>query len=312
MLPVAGNESLLARQVGDIAVGTTGRGFMQSIQSITQEGDQLVISGPDAQLSDVIQQGSLSGTVTLGDSPGGLTLKSNGPSTGGATFNLPNMSLFSDDSVDVNLTQGSLTLGGGIDFNVNWQWFHPTDIVLGAHVSVDADVAMDAVVHAPLIGSSASNEISIGQSPDVCVTVDAGVPVVVCAYVDLNLIASVAEQGGIETTADASAHADLQTSLAWHGGAWEGSGNIRSSMTTQGPTVTLQLSSSLVCQVALSGELHVLVYGVAGPFFGIQPYVGIRSTMPSLTELDYDGFLGFQVVAGGEVSLFGLASGQFK
>jgi len=119
-------------ETGDILVGDEYGGYFRKASSITSQGNQLIIETEDAALVEAILQGSFQITDTLdwnsvnlsgdGNKQGkikggdGIELLPNG------TIEFSNLQIFSDDYLDISISEGSLSftpaidIGGDIDF----------------------------------------------------------------------------------------------------------------------------------------------------------------------------------------------------
>jgi len=127
-------------ETGDILVGGEYGGYFRKASAVTSQDNQLIIETEDAALVEAILQGSFHITDTLdwndanllggGSEKGkisggdGVELLPNG------TIGFSNLQIFSDDYLDISISEGSISfnpiidIGGDIDFPAIFREFH--------------------------------------------------------------------------------------------------------------------------------------------------------------------------------------------
>jgi hypothetical protein len=299
--PVPG--AVRAARPGALLVSSAGQGFLRGVVSLLDDGGTVTIATRQATLEEAIVEGGTQASAQLGakSAPGIHT---------DLTFAVTPFD-YALGPIDV---APSLTLQPSGDVQ-----FHPdVDIELQIHggqvslfraaLTADLDVNADLQV-AAAAALTAGTSVTLASTPPVVLTQWIG-PVPVVETVTVTLVASAYASTTASATLDfgtTTLHAGLTAGAQYTSrGGWQPIYQPSVTFDHAAPSLTPQVTAG--AQLALDLRAQVLLYGVAGPYVQVGPYVRAQVTAPPPAAATR---VGLQGSFGGELQVLGRTVASF-
>ena len=317
VLPVAGNEDVLATTAGDILVGRrqsgTGgnpRGFLRRVRSVTQTGGQILVMTDPAKLTDAVQTGRFEQKVALSQVLSGETRVQSGGDTGTAGYDFSGTSLgsttVSGATVSAQVTQGRLQFSPVVDIGASFGWFDLDEFHLEVGGAFQSTLAVEIAAEvktpfaSPVTAQLGQSEIPIDEGSFWFSVGIVPVEVSVELNVRVDCAASFQETQSLSVRCDGRERASARNDVRHH-----------ERLAGRRPTRLLVHSArtdgddeapiALGCQV--TPELDFFLYDFVGPYVTIGPSATIATGQgtPQPWQLD----AGVSASVGGKVDIFG-------
>ena len=282
-------EELASLKQGDVIVGISDLapdGFLRKVESVSTEGDQVVVQTQQATLAEAIETGSLSLTQELrpadvrgGFVQPGVQLASASLAQIGEhqqylwTIDLVNVLLFDADG-DEGTTGDQIRANGSIRFNISMDFrlhvvgFELRDFYLVGSAAEYADIRISGNAQlldkhlSKSVGSYVLNAILAPIGP-----VPVWITPILNVEVGLDGTASIGIDAGVEQ--EVSLRAGLQYAKP---GRWQPIGELTKTFEAYPPGIT----GNLDVEAYGSINLGVLLYGVVGVQADISGYFGLH------------------------------------
>jgi hypothetical protein len=292
VFPIAGNETLLERQPGDLLVGGNGTGFLRQVQAIVPQGDQLVVMTTPASLTDAIVQADYNSALL--DDKSDLS----GPSFNGVYLGFDGTEIQAGGGADLTITRGKLDFHPSLDLALKIRDHAVSRFDLVASGELDADLAFHVDGH----GQTEFRYVKDlwTSPPQTFVQMVGIVPVVEVVELVVSAEVNIGSDDGIfSLDVGASGHVSVDAGARYIAGTWYSANGHELTLDRSGPTFTG--TSKVHVQVLLPVELHVQFYDLAGPYVSLEPKL----------EVDYvpgqglSAGWGIEGLFGGSVDLLG-------
>ena len=267
--------------VGDVsAVAPTG--FLRKVTAVSTEDGQVIVETDEATLEEAIQDGAISFSKRLTPADlqsmtalPGVTLASmtHAAFEDSFYFKLEDVVLYDrDGNLDTTHDQlkvdGSLELAPDFDFALeikNWT-LQELEFIFNLEETVELEFNIEVdLVQAELFYEIAHLHLGI-------ITVMVGpVPVVFVIEMPIYVRGDGTVSAGI--TASAVQQASLSAGLRYLDGAWAPVASLNNSFNFEPP----RLSAGAEFKGYIDPPLSLLLYGVAGPFAGVTPYLKLEA-----------------------------------
>jgi len=269
-------------EVGDIIVGTANGGYLREITSMETSGYVIVAQTVQASLEQVMVDGGFyqdidfeggrytidkSGTVLYDGNHGGV-------------------------DVNVQLSEAVLDIRPRLRMGAQFGWFKlkRADAILD--LDIEADIELMAQLHDEV---SVDGEIGLG-SYSYPFAFAAG-PIPVTGTLEISLTAGFETSAEATATATVGAEADADITLGgrYRNGSWYYVSDNDFDAHRTGPDFDLQ--GDWDGRVWVRAEARVMLYRVAGPSFGVRPFVR-GEAHAECSDLDWEFWAGAQADAG--------------
>jgi hypothetical protein len=290
-MPLAGNESMLDRQPGDVLVSGQGTGFLRKVVGVQTISDQIQIATEPAALTDAILEAVYDGEVR--DSKADWS----GPKFSGVFFAADPIEVQGVGNAKLTVTKGSISFDPSLDLALQMHHAHITKFDLVASGAFDAELGF----HLETDGAAEIKYVKdLWTSPSATFTQMIGpVPVVEVVEAIVGLEVNVSTEGQTSLDIGASAHSGVAVGSRYSAGTWQRVGDHSLTLHTDGPT--LMTNNNVAAQVKITVELHVQFYDLAGPYLSLEPYLQAEYTPADGIKPSW----GTEGVIGGQVNLLG-------
>lgn len=241
--------------VGDIIAGTTGYGYLRWVRGIQRNGNVTVVETERATLADVILQG-------------GFDLARNLPGTRShfkveLGYELVNTTFFKVKVV------GEAEFTFDLTFSASFSWGSLESLYFS--VGTLSDISLGLQVTGTIAAGKEEKHTLLSQSlPTIDIPIGPLV-IVILPILSVGIGATV----GTGTTVGVGLHASSLMGVQYHGGRWSPFGAFDPTLTFSPPTFSGELDAT----VFVAPRLDFLVYGVAGPFAVLKPYLKLHASL---------------------------------
>jgi len=290
-------------QSGNVVVGSTSGGYLRNVESVELEGNSLRAFTTQASLTDAIENGSLRGVITFGQSN-----KSGDYATREQSLNL-NFSgevLYSQSTgtgqyLEVRISEGSLSFNPELDLEADISMFRINRFSAIASGVINLDVDVEASMGGRL---EASREIAIGLPYVQPFAFSIGL-VPVLGTATLQLYAGFSASSGMagELTVGFDCNASLEFGAVYSDGDWTEIWDPGMNCDAHSPELGIEGSTSL--EMYLRPELRIMVYGAAGPVLDVKPYLSWEGNFTSLSNWNWELAAGVSGNLGYRLEVFG-------
>lgn len=327
--PLAGHESLLGREAGDVLVAhrakSAGRnnpnGFLRKIVSVDRAGDRVVVLTTPGSLTDAVRTGEAQQTfdidvANMNPTPTGVESPSGAPAFG--TKDLGSIEKSVDISgtkldtgipgLTVTIKKGKVGFKAGLDVGVKISWFSLKEFHAIAKGAIDASFELE-VDYTLAKSFSKKFETTFYKSPTKPLAPMMIGPVPVSAGVRINFKAGceVSMSGNVNLDVGAEASSSVALGIKYDGG-WKGVSEHALKFTRIGPTATTAVQASMKCSI--TPEVEMMFYEVIGGYMSISPYAAF-DIEPTL-ECPWRLHAGVEGNAGGRFDVLGYKLAEFN
>lgn len=304
--------------MGDVMVGDVSAkapyGFLRQVTNVTSSGGQVVVTTEATTLEAAIQQGAIQMSkqltpadveaMTLAD---GVSLKMQPNTTvldDSFFFELNNVVLYDKDgdhgtTYDQLKTNGSLEFAPGFDFDMTVRDWKLEELEF--LFNVDETVELEFEVEVEVVSIEAYYEIARLHLGTVTVFVGS-VPIVFLIEMPVYLRGDGDLSVGVTTKVVQTAN--LTAGLRYEDNDWDPVANLTNDFTFEPPT----LSAGVNLKGYIDPPLSLLLYGVAGPFAGVNPYVEMKTD--DFADPWWELHAGIEATVGVEVEVLGRSLGN--
>lgn len=273
---------LAALDIEDVMVGDVSTaapyGFLRKVASVTTTGGQVVVTTTDATLEDAIQQGSIQLFKQL--TPADIQTATFAPGVSLAQykttglndsffFEIKDVVLYDKDG-NYNTTNDQLKANGSLEFSPvfdfslavkNWT-LQDLEFIF----NVDETVELDFLVELDILSVEAYYQIA--HLPLGTVTVFIG-PVPVVFLIEMPIYLRVDGDLKVGVTTGVTQEVSLSAGLRYANGNWSPVSELTNSFSFQPPTP----KAGVDMKGYVDAPLGLLLYGAAGPFASVNPYL---------------------------------------
>ena len=275
-------SDLEALSVGDVIAGDVSdqaaNGFLRKIQAITPAGEGMILETEAATLEDAVEQGAVQATRVLTPSDVSGTVFAEGV-TQSATLSgheplpfvlvLDDVVLYDvdgdpDTTDDQVVASGGLTIEPSFDFALNLRHSELEELRFVSQTSETVEIRIEGCWGTDLIAA----EVEVARYAFTPMTVWIGAfPVVIVP----ELTVTVGLNGTVESTVTTGVtqHAVLSSGLSYKSGSWEPIWSLTNDFVFDPPTVDLTIQF----RGQAPGRLTLSLYGIAGPYAEVVPYL---------------------------------------
>lgn len=268
--------------INDVIVGAQGEGYIRKITSVSNNGTVITMQTTQGTMEDVFSEASFSFNIDMNDmNPG---------KTSGLSYDVSNVTLYSNSALDIKL------LNGSVAFDPNW-FFDFKFTADGGITNFEMSTANTSYSATAQIQMTASQAINLFDDTDtiksytklVTKWVPAGallIPVVFRIDADWIVHSSADLDAAVSSTVNFHTSAsDLNLGAKFSNDQWQGIHSVN-------PTTTYDITSpegqiSLAFNYAVEPVISVKLYGIAGPYASVGLLTESEATV-SLPSLDWD------------------------
>ena len=302
---------------GDVIAGGISTeapyGFLRAVTAITTQGDQVILETQPATIEDAIQQGTLNLSRQL--TPADLETMTAMPgvtllSTQGATledsffFEIKDVVLYDhdqdlateDDQIKAN---GSFELAPDIDFNAVYADNTLQDLVWS--MTVDETTELEFVAEVELLNFELSYQVASLKMGAIVIWVGP-LPAVLLIEMPIYLRLDGKVSVGITTSVIQEAH--ITAGLSYADGTWSPHADLANSFTYEPP----RLSAGGSLKGYIDPPLGLLLYGIAGPFAAVKPYLSLEADI--FADPWWELYGGLDATVGVRAELLGHSLGE--
>jgi len=272
---------------GDVMVGAVSdaapNGFLRKVTNMTTTGGQVVVTTEAATLEDAIQQGAIQlsrqltpadiETMTLAE---GVSLMANPRAANlddSFFFELNNVVLYDKDgntgtTYDQLKANGSLEFAPGFDFDlvIKDRTLEELEFLFNVEETVELEFQVEVDI------KSIKERYEIARLHLGTVTFFVG-PVPVVFLIEMPVYLRADGDLSIGITTKVIQMATLEAGLRYADGNWDPVANLTNDFSFEPPTLTAGIN----LKGYIDPPLTLLLYGVAGPFAGANPYLELRT-----------------------------------
>lgn len=275
---------LEALDPGDVMVGDVSPaapdGFLRKVKSVDELCDKIVVTTELATLEEAIQTASIHASqaltpdrvmgvqsvegVSVGASPDGL----------GFELTLEDVVLADLDKdlrtkKDQIKANGKITLDLGADVGIDISWFE----VKKFHFIVDTTESAELSVNWG-VSKAITSTVLLSQVRFSPFTIMAG-PVPVVILPEIGLYYDLSGEVGVAVTAGVGQEARIRLGATYENGTWSGVHDFSNKFVFNSPAI--ELSGKVMA--AFNPEATLKLYGVAGPYVGVSPYLKLEAVL---------------------------------
>lgn len=299
--------------VGDVSASAP-TGFLRKVTAVSTEDGQVIVETDEATLEEAIQDGAISFSKRLTPADlqsmtalPGVTLASmtHAAFEDSFYFKLEDVVLYDHDgNLDTTHDQlkvdGSLELAPDFDFALeikNWT-LQELEFIFNLEETVELEFNIEVdLVQAELFYEIAHLHLGI-------ITVMVGpVPVVFVIEMPIYVRGDGTVSAGI--TASAVQQASLSAGLRYLDGAWAPVASLNNSFNFEPP----RLSAGAEFKGYIDPPLSLLLYGVAGPFAGVTPYLKLEADVFATPW--WEMHAGLEATVGVKIEVLGRSLGDY-
>lgn len=308
---------LQALNSGDVMVGDASEiapyGFLRQVSTVTETDGQVVVTTASATLEDAIQQGEFhfakrltpADIESMSARPGVLLRKPSETMIDDSfLFEINDVVLYDEDG-NLNTTYDQLKVNGSLelapDFSFDWRiedWeLQELEFVFNAQETTELEFQIEV----NLLSVEMQYELARLYLGTVVVFVGP-VPVVFVIEMPVYLRADGDVSVGIVTRV--TQQADLSAGLRYEDGNWDPIADLDKSFGFDPP----QLSLGADFKGYIDPPLTLLLYGAAGPFAGVTPYLKLQADIFANPWWELYG--GIEATVGVKVDVLGHSLGE--
>lgn len=309
--------------IGDVMVGDVSAaapyGFLRKVASVTTPGGQVVVTTTDATLEDAIQQGSIQFSKQL--TPADIHAATFVPGVSLAQhkmtglndsffFEINDVVLYDQDG-DYSTTADQLKANGSLEFSPD------TDFSLDIEnwtlqelefiFSLDETVELEFLVDVDIISAEFYYQIAQLNLGTITVPIATPVPGVVLPlvfFIEMPIYLRVDGDLKVGVTASVTQEASLSAGLRYANGNWVPVSDLTNSFSFQPPTPT----AGVDLKGYVDPRLGLLLYGAAGPFASVNPYLKFEADTSADPWWTLSG--GIEATVGVKVEVLGRSLGE--
>ncbi len=254
------DPSSLGLNVGSIVVGTAHGGYLREVTDLDVDASTVTMETTRARLDQVFENGGFDAHLDL-------------PNLARYQMDHSGTSLYSGTvggaNLDLELSQAVLNFDPDLRISTDFEWLR----LQRARAVLDAEVDLDLELLARLSDSlSYSNELPLGTYTYPFAFAAGPVPVTGTLEVTLKAGFSTSASGSITATAGMEADADVTVGATYRRGrSWTFTQRKTFNANRTGPDIEAQ--GDWDGRVYVDVEATVMLYKVAGPSFGAQPWI---------------------------------------
>ncbi|MCA9935852.1 MAG: hypothetical protein KC415_18080, partial [Anaerolineales bacterium] len=308
---------LAALDAGDVMVGGVSdaapHGFLRQVSDVTTANGQVVVTTAAATLEDAIQQGEFSYAKRLTPADiEGMTTQLGVQLVQPATANIEDSFFFEindvvlyDDDGDLGTTYDQLKVNGSLelapDFSFDWRIEDWTLQELEFVFNTQEIAELEFQVEVDLLSAELRYELARLHLGTITVFVGP-VPIVFLIEMPIYLRADGDVSVGITTTV--TQEANLSAGLRYEQGNWSPIASLTNDFGWEPPT----LSAGVDLKGYIDPPLSLLLYGVTGPFAGVNPYLKLEADI--FADPWWELFAGIEATVGVKVEVLGHSLGE--
>lgn len=272
---------------GDVMVGDVSEaapyGFLREVTGVTSSGGQVVVTTASATIEDAIQQGAVQLSrqltpadvekMTLADGVSLMTQPNAVALNDRFFFELNNVVLYDKDgnyntTYDQLQVDGSVEFAPGFDFDMTVRNWKLKELEFLFNVEEKVELEFQVEVEVKIIEKAYEiAHLDLGT-----VTVFIG-PVPVVFLIEMPVYLRGDGDLSVGVTAKVIQTANLTAGLRYENGDWDPIAHLTNNFTFEPPRV----SAGIDLKGYIDPPLGLLLYGVAGPFAGVTPYLKLES-----------------------------------
>lgn len=310
-------DQLDALSLNDVIIGEpsalTPGGFLRKVEDISLSGGQVVVETSPATLEDAIEQGSAEASRQLTPEdvrhavmmPGVQMLPVSGPNIDDSFYFAINNIVLYDHDGNLSTTNDQLTANGSLEFAINFDLdvkiknFKVTKVDFST--TVEEEVRLELVAEADVL--SFEGEVELANLYMGTMTVFVGpAPIVFTLEMPIALKADGSLSVGITTGVTQSA--SFTAGIVYNRGAWDTYEYWSNSFDWDPPTPYVGVE----VKGYLDPRLQLKLYGVAGPYGTIQPYVKFEAASNATPWWTLSA--GIEAKVGVEIEILGQSLGE--
>jgi formylglycine-generating enzyme required for sulfatase activity len=308
--------ALSALAPGDVMVGDTTAqapyGFLRKVTSVSSTGGQVIVQTEAATLEDAIQQGAVSVSKRLTPAdiesmtalPGVVLLKPAGILQDSFFFEMKDVVLYdkdgdhdtTDDQLKVN---GSLELAPDFDFDLVLRGWKLQELEFVFHV--EETVELEFQVEVELVSVELYFEIARLRLGTITVFVG---PVPVVFLIEMPIYVRGDGDVSVGITTKVIQRANLSAGLRYREGNWSPVSSLSNSFEFEPP----RLSASAEFKGYIDPPLGLLLYGAAGPFAAVTPFLKLEADV--FADPWWELYGGIDATVGVKVEVLGHSLGN--
>ena len=300
LVPEANDSRLATLDVGHVVVSDVGEGYLRRVTDITRDNDGLLVMNTElAPLSAAAENAHMSHTYGDGQyfDPDRAEIIDFG-----FDVNFDGTPLYSQDGLDVVLSQGNISFRPTVDFEFDLSWGRLETLHLIADGDIDANLVVTARAEQGFTGSRDFTYTLYESPPKIIVHFIGVLPVVevITATVDAHFEVTANVNGTAEV--GLSANANVMAGVRWQDGRLEPLADAGLELDPVGPT--LHVGGELTARATIEPRLTVKFYGAAGASVGVQAYGGLdaaASVDASLEGVEFEGMCDLLLGVSGDV-----------
>jgi len=304
--------AVAALQPGDVIVSAVGEGLLRKVTAVNVSGEEIAVQTADATLQDIIERGTiiLRKTLEPADVQSAQVLGSEASPSGDiAAASLMDFNL----NIDTELAPGVKAYGKA-SFNADleiaisfdgWDWGCSCFPVREAKAVLTTQNFNELGLLAEAKFSfSKEKEIAKYTFAPIWITVG---PVPVGFFPELSLAVGVEGHAGAKMESKVTLENKYTVGVRYQrGSGWRPVNDYARDFTYTPPT----LSAEAEAKAYVAPELSVKVYGVVGPYFGLEGYLRVKAEPLETPWWSLYGGIGAS--AGFEVSALGVELGDYS
>ena len=296
-------------QVGDVMVNTVEPYFLKKVVSVSrQDAREVVVMTRDAALTEVIEDASISRTFRF---------PATKPALANPTIQDP-ITLYDDASARLRVTTCDISFSPEYEFKMNIEGSKLDSLKVG--VNGDLVVTLEMSLEA-FRAFTLNADQSVAQVANYAFFAVGGIPVVVEVRVEFGVGADFSAEFDGRIISGITMTKPVGVGTIYKDGSWQNlTGGSEATYKALDSTVELQGAATL--RGYIRGQVDFNLYAVAGPFFGVEPYLEFAAmTNRAQTQIDWslhagvDGYAGVQAAIFDKIGLgenFAAVSWDFK
>lgn len=250
---------------GDVIVGAENGGYLREIVSVTEEDGRLVLVTQQARLSQVMVNGGFDVAIPW-ENEERDTWDFAGTELYSGTYNGAN--------ITVTLTRGRVLFEPDMRLSAKFSWFQ----LKRAQARLDVDFEMDAEVTVTVDGGfEYGGDVPLGTFKRPFSFMAGPVPVAGEIEIDLAAAWAVAAEAQVSASAGAEIVAQSRMRGSYNQGTWSYGKSNNFSADPRGPD--LGVEGAFETTLTLKTNAQVMLYGVAGPDFDVDPYARVNAEL---------------------------------
>jgi len=304
-------------EIGNVIVGNVSdaapHGFLRRVADVVEDAEQVTVTTTPATLEDAIEQGSASFSKQFSPAdiqsmtalPGVSLLHTTSTMASSSFyFEIDDVVLYDHDgnystTHDQVKASGSIELEPGVDFHLTIRNRTVQDLELVVSSRTTAELEFQAEVE--VLSLEVSHEVVRLHLGTIVVLVG-GVPVVFVVEMPIYLRADGDVSVGVVTSV--KVEADILAGLRLRDGHWTPVAELDSSFEFERP----RLSASAEFKGYVDPPLGLMLYGVAGPFAALNPYLKLEADV--FADPWWELYAGVEATVGVKVEVLGRSLGD--